>query len=103
MMDKKLIIKKLKYKLKYSGLKETDYIFQLFSEQELDNLSLNQLIAFEELLNYGDKIILDWILKNELPEKQINKSILLIIKKIKKLIKLKTNKKINYDKSVHFK
>ena len=75
-----LLLKKLKYRSFYTGMKETDLILKKFVNNHLNNLSLKELNDFEKLLKAGDEKIFMWVKnKNHLPEKYNIKILNLII------------------------
>ena len=87
MIDKKKIIyKKLIYKMNYSGSKELTHIFKKFIDKEFDNLTFNELVLIEKLIEIGDKIILDWLMGIDFPYQTLDLELINIIKKIKKTI-----------------
>lgn len=47
-------IKKLIYRSKYTGTRETDILLGSFSEKHLVNLSDDNLLTYEKLLDSGD-------------------------------------------------
>lgn len=49
------------------GMLELDLIFQRFLVQDLDNLSEEQLIAFERLLTHDDPDLFVWLMGYEEP------------------------------------
>ena len=54
MENRSLYIKKLIYRSKYTGTKETDILLGSFAEKHLANLSDDKLIIYEKLLDSGD-------------------------------------------------
>ena len=54
MENRSLYIKKLIYRSKYTGTKETDILLGSFAEKHLANLSDDKLLIYEKLLDSGD-------------------------------------------------
>ena len=54
MENRSLYIKKLIYRSKYTGTRETDILLGSFAEKHLANLSDDKLIIYEKLLDSGD-------------------------------------------------
>jgi succinate dehydrogenase flavin-adding protein (antitoxin of CptAB toxin-antitoxin module) len=52
--NRSLYIKKLIYRSKYTGTKETDILLGSFAEKHLANLSDDKLLIYEKLLDSGD-------------------------------------------------
>jgi succinate dehydrogenase flavin-adding protein (antitoxin of CptAB toxin-antitoxin module) len=68
--NKNLIIKKILYRSKYRGCKETDFLLGNFFEKEQQNIENFGLELCQDFLNEDDMMIYDWILdKNEFPSK----------------------------------
>ena len=62
------------------GMREIDLLLREFSQTKLDQLNQNELVIFEEILNYDDQKLYDFIFKktsldNNLHEDFINKSL----------------------------
>ena len=60
------------------GMIEIDLLLREFSQTKLDQLNQNELVMFEEILNYDDQKLYDFIFKktsldNNLHEDFINK------------------------------
>ena len=60
------------------GMREIDLLLREFSQTNLDQLNQNELVMFEEILNYDDQKLYDFIFKktsldNNLHEDFINK------------------------------
>ena len=60
------------------GMREIDLLLREFSQTKLDQLDQNELVMFEEILNYDDQKLYDFIFKktsldNNLHENFINK------------------------------
>ena len=60
------------------GMREIDLLLREFSHTKLDQLDQNELVMFEEILNYDDQKLYDFIFKktsldNNLHENFINK------------------------------
>jgi succinate dehydrogenase flavin-adding protein (antitoxin of CptAB toxin-antitoxin module) len=52
--NRSLYIKKLIYRSKYTGTRETDILLGSFAEKHLANLSDDKLLIYEKLLDSGD-------------------------------------------------
>ena len=62
------MIKRLKYRSTYRGCREMDFLLSKFADNELDNLSSDELDQYSKLLDMEDPDIYDWILsKKEAP------------------------------------
>ena len=46
------------------GMREIDLLLREFSQTKLDQLNQNELVMFEEILNYDDQKLYDYIFKN---------------------------------------
>ena len=57
--------KRIFYKANHRGMQETDKIIGGFAEQELKNLSRDDLHDFDKLLDIPDVDLLNWILGRE--------------------------------------
>ena len=63
------------------GMREIDLLLREFSQTKLDQLNQNELVMFEEILNYDDQKLYDFIFKktsldNNLHEDFINKFVI---------------------------
>ena len=54
MNNRNVFIKKLIYRSKYTGTRETDILLGNFAENHLKNLDDDDLLAYLDLLNSGD-------------------------------------------------
>ena len=54
MNNRNVFIKKLIYRSKYTGTRETDILLGNFAENHLKNLDDENLLAYQALLNSGD-------------------------------------------------
>ena len=45
------------------GMREIDLLLREFSQTKLDQLNQNELVMFEEILNYDDQKLFDFIFK----------------------------------------
>ena len=54
MNNRTVFIKKLIYRSKYTGTRETDILLGNFAEKHLKNLDDDNLLAYQTLLNSGD-------------------------------------------------
>ena len=52
--NKQVFLKKLIYRSKYTGTKETDLLLGKFSDIHLPKLSFKDLLAYKKLLDSGD-------------------------------------------------
>lgn len=72
MIDKKINLKKtIRYRLSYSGMKETDILYQKLIIENLNNLNEEELLIFSELFNEMSDVEFFRILtkKSEIPAK----------------------------------
>ena len=64
------------------GMREIDLLLREFSKHSLEKLSDDQLLLFEEILNYDDQSLYDFLFKQKmkiiLMKKQKNKESLLV-------------------------
>ena len=54
MDNRTVLIKKLIYRSKYTGTRETDILLGNFADKYLKNLNNDDLLAYQDLLNSGD-------------------------------------------------
>ena len=54
MNNRNVFIKKLIYRSKYTGTRETDILLGNFADIHLKNLDNDDLLAYQDLLNSGD-------------------------------------------------
>lgn len=67
-MDIALLKKEIRYRAR-RGLKETDLIFERFMNEHLDDLSVEELLEFKELLLVqDDQTLLHWFVDGKAPE-----------------------------------
>ena len=59
--------KRLLYRARYTGMKETDLILGRFAERNLATFSDRELDLFEHLLEAGDPLIFAWVSGREPP------------------------------------
>ena len=78
--NKQLFLKKLIYRSKYTGMKETDLLLGKFAEKHLKNFTYKELTAYEKLLKLGDIRIWRLSTNQELTENQKERSIIKLIK-----------------------
>ena len=76
MENRSVFIKKLIYRSKYTGTRETDILLGTFAEKHLDNLSDENLLAYGQLLQSGDPRI--WRLSIDIEQTEIEKEKTLI-------------------------
>lgn len=55
------LVKKLIYQSHYRSMKEADLLLSQFAKAKLHLLSAAQIKLYEQLLDYPDSIILNWI------------------------------------------
>ena len=76
MENRSVFIKKLIYRSKYTGTRETDILLGTFAEKHLVNLSDENLLAYEQLLQSGDPRI--WRLSIDVEQTESKKERTLI-------------------------
>ncbi|MBL6851499.1 MAG: succinate dehydrogenase assembly factor 2 [Alphaproteobacteria bacterium] len=76
MENRSVFIKKLIYRSKYTGTRETDILLGTFAEKHLVNLSDENLLAYEQLLQSGDPRI--WRLSIDIEQTESEKERTLI-------------------------
>ena len=81
MENRNNFIKKLIYRSKYTGTRETDILLGDFAENYINNLNDDELLAYQKLLDSGDPRI--WRLSIDIETTNSDKE-KLIIKMIKK-------------------
>jgi antitoxin CptB len=74
--NRSVFIKKLIYRSKYTGTRETDILLGTFAEKHLVNLSDENLLAYEQLLQSGDPRI--WRLSIDVEQTESEKERTLI-------------------------
>jgi len=74
--NRSVFIKKLIYRSKYTGTRETDILLGKFAEKHLVNLSDENLLAYEQLLQSGDPRI--WRLSIDVEQTESEKERTLI-------------------------
>ena len=83
MENRTIWIKKLIYRSKYTGTKETDLLLGNFAENYLTKLNDDQLLNYEELLLSGDPRIWRLSIDVEKTDNEKEKNIILLIKEFK--------------------
>ena len=78
--NKQLFLKKLIYRSRYTGMKETDLLLGKFSKKHLNKLSYQDLVSYEKLLNEGDPRIWQLSIDKDLPSDKKEKIIIDLIK-----------------------
>ena len=83
MNDRTVFIKKLIYRSKYTGTRETDILLGNFADIHLKNLDDDDLLAYQDLLNSGDPRI--WRLSIDIEKSKSSKenSLIDLIKEFK--------------------
>ncbi len=76
MSNRTIFIKKLIYRSKYTGTRETDILLGDFAENHLKNLDDDDLLAYQDLLNSGDPRI--WRLSINIEKSKSSKENFLI-------------------------
>ena len=76
MENRSVFIKKLIYRSKYTGTRETDILLGTFAEKHLVNLSDENLLSYEQLLQSGDPRI--WRLSIDVEQTESEKERTLI-------------------------
>ena len=79
--NKDLIIKKLIYRSKYTGTKETDILLSNFVNNYIKKLSFDELNTYQKLLDSGDPRIWRLAIANEVSEDKKELMLLELIKK----------------------
>jgi len=74
--NRTVFIKKLIYRSKYTGTRETDILLGNFADNHLKNLDDNDLLAYQDLLNSGDPRI--WRLSIDIEKSKTSKENFLI-------------------------
>ena len=83
MENRTIWIKKLIYRSKYTGTKETDLLLGNFAENYLTKLNDDQLLNYEELLVSGDPRIWRLSIDVEKTDNEKEKNIILLIREFK--------------------
>ena len=76
MNNRNVFIKKLIYRSKYTGTRETDILLGNFADNHLKNLDDDDLLAYQDLLNSGDPRI--WRLSIDIEKSETSKENFLI-------------------------
>ena len=76
MNNRTIFIKKLIYRSKYTGTRETDILLGNFADNHLKNLDDDDLLAYHDLLNSGDPRI--WRLSIDIEKSETFKENFLI-------------------------
>ena len=79
--NKQIFLKKLIYRSKYTGSKETDLLLGKFAEFHLPKLTFKELVAYEKLLTTGDPRIWKLSVNLEYTYNEKEKKLINIIKK----------------------
>ena len=83
MENRTIWIKKLIYRSKYTGTKETDLLLGNFAENYLTKLNEDQLMNYEKLLVSGDPRIWRLSIDVEKTDNEKEKNIILLIREFK--------------------
>ena len=74
-------IRRLIFKSRYSGARETALLLGAFAESELASMTDNELDDYEALLTYGDMAIWEWVSgKVAIPHEVNNSALVKLIK-----------------------
>ena len=83
MENRSNFIKKLIYRSKYTGTRETDILLGNFAENYINNLNDDELLAYQKLLDSGDPRIWRLSIDIETTKSEKEKLIIKMIKKYK--------------------
>ena len=83
MEDRSNFIKKLIYRSKYTGTRETDILLGDFAKNYITNLNDDELLAYQKLLDSGDPRIWRLSIDIETTNSEKEKLIVQMIKKYK--------------------
>ena len=83
MENRSNFIKKLIYRSKYTGTRETDILLGDFAENYINNLNDDELLAYQKLLDSGDPRIWRLSIDIETTNSEKEKLIVQMIKKYK--------------------
>ncbi len=83
MENRSVFIKKLIYRSKYTGTRETDILLGTFAEKHLVNLSDENLSAYEQLLQSGDPRIWRLSIDVEQTESEKERNLINLIRDFK--------------------
>ena len=83
MENRSNIIKKLIYRSKYTGTRETDILLGHFAENFMESLTDDELLAYQDLLDSGDPRIWRLSIDIETTNLQKEKVIIQMIKKFR--------------------
>ena len=83
MENRSNIIKKLIYRSKYTGTRETDILLGDFADNFINNLNDDELLAYQKLLDSGDPRIWRLSIDIETTNSEKEKLIVQMIKKYK--------------------
>ena len=83
MENRSNFIKKLIYRSKYTGTRETDILLGDFAENYINNLNDDELLAYQKLLDSGDPRIWRLSIDIETTNSEKEKLIIKMIKKYK--------------------
>ena len=83
MENRSVFVKKLIYRSKYTGTRETDILLGNFAENYIDNLNDDELLSYKKLLDSGDPRIWRLSIDFETTSSEKEKVIIQLIKKYK--------------------
>ena len=75
----KLLKKKILHRSKYRGIKELDIIFDRFVEKFKNNISYDELLQLEEILEIPDSDLLEIIFKKKEIPANLNNEVIIKI------------------------
>jgi len=68
--------KKVLYRSKLRGMKETDILLGTFAVKYIDTLNANQMKQYEDILNEADPDIYNWITEHQTIPKEFNNEVM---------------------------
>jgi succinate dehydrogenase flavin-adding protein (antitoxin of CptAB toxin-antitoxin module) len=74
--NKEILIKRLLYRSKYRGCKETDYILGKFATDYLHQLSYEELLNYQQILEANDWDIYNWVTKKVSVPENLDNSVM---------------------------
>ena len=87
MLEKNPLAKKLLYKSKNRGCRETSLLLGAFAERHLDGMPIEQQKKFAEILEQTDADIYDWLTGKSLAPAELDRGVM------QQLLKFNINKK----------
>jgi succinate dehydrogenase flavin-adding protein (antitoxin of CptAB toxin-antitoxin module) len=71
--------KRLIHRSVYTGMKETDLLLGAFARAHVPGFDAGQLDRYEQLLNAGDPVILDWAMGRDTPPAEYQTDVLRLL------------------------